>query len=140
MLRIAVLHALIGGTLVACAVQARAQVQLAWIYEDPAPRPPADVPGGMFPPQPPPVHYPGPAPLPAPSPAPPPSAIQSQPLAPPPGAVIAPANLPPAAAPGAVQPAALPPASPGAAQQPAEGSPQLDDTVVTEVPTQKIDN
>jgi hypothetical protein len=140
MLRIAVFFALIGGTLAAGTAQARDQVRLAWIYDDPAPRPPADIPGGAFPPQPPPVHYPGPAPLPAPSPAPPPSGIQTQPLAPPPGAAIAPANTPPAATPGAVQPAALSPASPGAPQQPAEGSPQLDDTVVTEVPTQKIDN
>jgi hypothetical protein len=54
---------------------------------------------------------------------------------------MAPANAPAAAAPGAVQPAALgPPSANGAPQQPAEGSPQLDDTVVTEVPTQKIDN
>ena len=141
MLRIAVFLALIGGTLVAGTAQAREQARLAWLYDDPAPRPPADIPGGAFPPQPPPVHYPGPAPLPAPSPAPPPSAIQTQPLAPPPGAAIAPpANMPAAAEPGTVQPAALPPASPGAPQQPAEGSPQLDDTIVTEVPTQKIDN
>ena len=140
MLRIAVLLALTGETLVAGTAQAHEQPRLAWLYDDPAPRPPADVPGGAFPPQPPPVHYPGPAPLPAPSPAPPPSAIQTQPLAPPPGAAIAPANTPPAVSPDAVQPAALPPASPGAPQQPAEGSPQLDDTVVTEVPTQKIDN
>jgi hypothetical protein len=137
--RIAILIALIGGTLAAGTVHAPAQSRLAWIFDDPTPRPPADVPGGAFPPQPPPVHYPGPAPLPAPSPA-PPSAIQTQPLAPPPGATIAPANTQPAAAPGGVQPAALPPVSPGAPQQPAEGSPQLDDTVVTEVPTQKIDN
>jgi hypothetical protein len=139
MLRIAVFLALTGGTLAAGTAQAHEQAVLAWLYDDPAPRPPADIPGGAFPPQPPPVHYPGPAPLPAPSPA-PPSAIQTQPLAPPPGAAIAPANTPLAAPPDAVQPAALPPASPGAPQQPAEGSPQLDDTVVTEVPTQKIDN
>lgn len=135
MLRIAALLAFIGGSLVAGSAQ-------AWIFEDQtAPRPPADIPGGAFPPQPPPVHYPGPAPLPAPSPAPPPSAIQTQPLPPPPGAAIAPVNAPTANAPGAVQPAPL--AAPSAnapPQQPAEGSPQLDDTVVTEVPTQKIDN
>lgn len=134
MLRIAALLALIGGSLVAGTAQ-------AWIFEDQAPpRPPADIPGGAFPPQPPPVHYPGPAPLPAPSPA-PPSAIQTQPLPPPPGAAVAPANVPAAATPGAVQPAALaPPSANAPPQQPAEGSPQLDDTVVTEVPTQKIDN
>jgi hypothetical protein len=143
MLRIAVLLALIGGTLAAeTAAAGTAQAQLAWIFEDQTPRPPADVPGGAFPPQPPPVHYPGPAPLPAPSPAPPPSAIQVQPLPPPPGAVMAPANPPVAPPPsGAVQPAAIAPASPGALpQQPGNGVPQLDDTVVTEVPTQKIDN
>jgi hypothetical protein len=50
---------------------------------------------------------------------------------------VAPANVPA----GAVQPAALaPPSANTPPQQPAEGSPQLDDTVVTEVPTQKIDN
>jgi hypothetical protein len=134
MLRIAALFALIGGTLVAGTAQ-------AWIFEDQAPpRPPADIPGGAFPPQPPPVHYPGPAPLPAPSPA-PPSAIQTQPLPPPPGAVVSPANAPAATAPGAIQPGSLaPPSANAPPQQPAEGSPQLDDTVVTEVPTQKIDN
>jgi len=136
MFRIAVLSALIGGTLAA----GTAQAQLAWLYEDQPPRPPADVPGGAFPPQPPPVHYPGPAPLPAPSPA-PPSAIQVQPLPPPPGATMAPANAPAAAAPSAVQPAPLAsPSTNASPQQPAEASPQFDDTVVTEVPTQKIDN
>jgi hypothetical protein len=34
----------------------------------------------------------------------------------------------------------LAPASPSPPQQPAEGSPSVDDTVVTEVPTQKIEN
>lgn len=130
MLRIAALFALIGGSLVVGTAH-------AWIFEDQAPpRPPADIPGGIFPQQPPPVHYPGPAPLPAPSPA-PPSAIQTQPLPPPPGAVVSPANVPTATPPGANQPAPLAPPS---ASGPAEGSPQLDDTVVTEVPTQKIDN
>jgi hypothetical protein len=139
--RIAVIIALIGGTLAAGIAQAPAQSRLAWIYDEPAPRPPADIPGEAFPPQPPPVHYPGPASLPTPAPAPPPpAAIQTQPLAPLPGAALAPPNAPSASPPGAVQPAALPPASPGAPQQPAEGSPSLDDTVVTEVPTQKIDN
>jgi hypothetical protein len=137
--RIAVVIALIGGTLAAGTAQAHAQSRLAWIFDDPTPRPPADIPGEAFPPQPPPVHYPGPAPLPAPAPA-PPAAIQTQPLSPLPGATLAPGSPPPAGAPGAVQPAALPPGAPGAPPQPAEGSPQLDDTVVTEVPTQKIDN
>ena len=59
MLRIAALFALIGGSLVVGTAH-------AWIFEDQAPpRPPADIPGGIFPQQPPPVHYPGPAPLPA---------------------------------------------------------------------------
>jgi hypothetical protein len=140
--RIAVLIALIGGTLAAGTVDAPAQSRLAWIFDDPNPRPPADIPGEIFPSQPPPVHYPGPAPLPAPAPAPPPpAAIQTQPLAPLPGASVAPGNAPSAVTPGgALQPAGLPPGSPGAPQQPAEGSPQLEDTVVTEVPTQKIDN
>ena len=134
MLRIAALSALIGGSLVAGTAQ-------GWIFEDQGPpRPPADIPGGAFPPQPPPVHYPGPAPLPAPSPA-PPSAIQTQPLPPPPGAALAPVNAPAASTPGGIQSGPLaPPSANGPPQQPAEGSPQLDDTVVTEVPTQKIDN
>jgi len=138
MLRSAVLLALIGGTLAAGTAQAQMEPLFGG---DSPPRPPADIPGEAFPPQPPPVHYPGPAPLPAPAPAPPPSAIQVQPLPPPPGAVMAPASAPPTTTPGAVQPAPLGPASPNApSQQPAAGSPQLDDTVVTEVPTQKIDN
>ena len=53
---------------------------------------------------------------------------------------MAPANAPVATMPGAVQPAPLAPSPNGPPQQPAEGSPQLDDTVVTEAPTQKIDN
>jgi hypothetical protein len=135
MLRIVSLLVVLGGTLAA----GPAQAQLGAIFGDSPPRPPGEVPNGAFPPQPPPVHYPGPAPLPAPSPAPPPSSIQSQPLPPPPGATqsqpspqrarVAP---PPAGSP--LQPANPPP------PQPADTSPQPDDTVVTETPTQKIDN
>ena len=76
---------------------------------------------------------------PPPSAGPPPSGIQAQPLPPPPGAhgrasaaQRARASPPPANPAG--QPANPPP------PQPADTSPQSDDTVVTETPTQKIAN
>ena len=147
LLRVAALSAALGGSLAAVPAQAQ-----GWIFGDSPPRPPADVPNDGFPPQPPPVHYPGPAPLPAPSPAPPPSGIQSQPLPPPPGATMAPAptrnqalapqTLPPGQRPG-VGPAPagpLPPPANPPPPQPADTSPQPDDTIVTEMPTQKIEN
>jgi hypothetical protein len=135
MLRIAALLAVLGGMLAAAPAQAQGP-----IFGDSPPRPPADIPNGAFPPQPPPVHYPGPAPLPAPSPG-PPSSIQAQPLPPPPGATLAPSPppgqrarvAPPSAAP-LPQPANPPP------PQPADTSPQPDDTIITEMPTQKIEN
>ncbi len=143
MLRIAAILAVLAGVLAA----RPADAQLGTIFGDSPPRPPADVPDRAFPPQPPPVQYPGPAPLPSPSPG---SSIQSQPLPPPPGASLAPAqaprqaitpqNLPaaqqprPGAPPPAIQPANPPP------PQPADTSPQPDDTVVTEMPAQKIEN
>jgi hypothetical protein len=112
------------------------------------PRPPADVPGGLFPAQPPPVQYPGQYPAqqqypgqqqyPRPQQNPPqsttraPAGIQSQPLPPPAGAALAPVPQN-RAAPG---PAPATPAPP----QPADTPPRPDDTVVTETPTQKIDN
>jgi hypothetical protein len=107
MIRIAALVVVIGGTLAAVPAAA----QLGNLFGDaPPPRPPADIPNGPFPPQPPPPgQYPAPAPpypAPAPgspyaaapppgsSPPPPQSAIQAQPLPPPPGAVVAPAPAP----------------------------------------------
>jgi hypothetical protein len=138
MLRIAVLMAVLCGMLAAGAAKA----QLGAIFGDSPPRPPGDIPNSAFPTQPPPVHYPGPAPLPAPSPAPPPSGIEAQPLPPPPGATMAPqpqvpsqgAGLTPPGPGPLIQPVNPPP------PQPADTSPQPDDTVVTETPTQKIDN
>jgi hypothetical protein len=141
MARIAALLVVIGATLAAGPVQA----QSGNIFSDSPPRPPADVPNGPFPAQPPPVQYPGQYPsrqqyppqqqspppqqypaqrqyAPAQSPvARGPSSIQAQPLPPPPGASLAPAsanrgNAPaPALPPGA---ATLPaPANPAAPQQ-----------------------
>jgi len=143
MLRIAAVLAVLAGVLAA----RPADAQIGAIFGDSPPRPPADVPERAFPPQPPPVQYPGPAPLPSPSPG---SSIQSQPLPPPPGAslspkqapsqAIRPQNLPavqqprPGTPPPAVQPANPPP------PQPADTSPQPDDTVITEMPAQKIEN
>jgi len=134
-LRLAALLAVFGGTLVAGAAQAQSNV-----FGEP-PRPPADVPGGPLPPQPPPVG----AQFPTDPAERRPSAIQAQPLPPPPGAVAAPpaaqrarvsppANPPPPGANPAPPPANPPP------PQPADTSPQPDDTVVTEMPSQKIPN
>src|SRR5262249_7041718 len=110
------------------------------------PGPPADVRGGAFPPQPPAVQYPGqsqspqqypsqqyprpPQGGPPPGAARAPSGIQSQPLPPPAGASLAPGpqnrNLP--------APANPPP------PQPADTTTRPEDTVITETPTQKIEN
>jgi hypothetical protein len=146
MLRIAVLLVVIGGTLAAGPATAQ-------LFNDSPPRPPADIPNGGFPPQPPPVQYPGgqqypppqsyPAPQARPLPQTParaPSGIQAQPLPPPPGATAAPP--PGAPATGAPTQGAhnLPaPANPPP-QQPADTAPQSDDTVVTTTPTEKIEN
>jgi hypothetical protein len=138
MLLIAALLAVLGGTLAAGPVEAQA------IFGDAPPRPPADIPNGSFPPQPPPVQYPGPSPFPAPA-ASPPSTIQAQPLPPPPGAMTAPPLAPnqgiaPQSPPGVqrahVTPAPANPPPP----QPADTSAQPDDTVITEMPSQKIAN
>jgi len=136
MLRIAALLAVLGGTLAAGPAQAQSRA-----YGDFPPRPPADVPNGTFPQQPPPVQFPGQSTFAPPPAGPPPSGIQAQPLPAPPGGTLAPPpaagqrarNAPPPAGP-TPQPANPPPA------QPADTAPQPDDTVVTEVPTQKIDN
>jgi hypothetical protein len=145
MARIAALSVVIGATLAAGPVAA----QFGGTFGDSPPRPPADVPGGPFPPQPPPVQYPGQNPAQQQFPGqqnprsqqnpPPPSAtrgpagIQSQPLPPPAGASLAPAPQNRAA------PAAPTPAAP-VPQQPADASTRPEDTVVTETPTQKIEN
>lgn len=143
--------AVLGGTLVA----GSAQAQLGAIFGDSPPRPPADVPDGSLPPQPPPIQLPGP-PGSAVSPvAPPPSDIQVQPLPPPPGVTAAPGVAPnqaavPPPAPPTVSNPAIPPQSPPAQRaplvpppanppQPADTS-QPDDTIVTEMPSQKIEN
>ncbi|HEY4738928.1 MAG TPA: DUF2155 domain-containing protein [Xanthobacteraceae bacterium] len=148
MARIAALLVVIGATLAAGPVAA----QFGGTFGDSPPRPPADVPSGPFPPQPPSVQYPGQCPAqqypaqqnPRPQQNPPPQSatrgptgIQSQPLPPPTGASAAPApqNR------GAPAPAApAPPAAPASPPQPADASTRLDDTVVTETPTQKIEN
>jgi hypothetical protein len=149
MIRIAVLSLVIGGTLAV----GPAAAQFGSIFGSAPPRPPADIPNGPFPQQPPPVQYPGQAPpgypgQPAPgySPPPvPPSAIATQPLPPPPGASVAPApqgssQRPPG--PGG-RTVATPPAgnTPGSAPTPppAAEAPPPDDTVV-EAPTPHIEN
>jgi hypothetical protein len=151
MLRIAALLVVIGGALAAGPAAAQ-------LFNDSPPRPPADIPNGGFPPQPPPVQYPGgqqypsqqqyptPQSYPAPqsraplqTPARAPSGIQAQPLPPPPGATAAPPPGAPATAPtqGAHNlPAPANPPPP----QPADTAPQPDDTVVTTTPTEKIEN
>jgi hypothetical protein len=144
MLRIAALLVVIGATLAAGPVEA----QSGTFFNDTPPRPPADVPNGPFPPQPPPVQYPGQSAPPPQYPAPQnpvaraPSGIQARPLPPPPGASLAPPPANQGAAPlplpqGANNTPALANPPP---PQPADTSPQPDDTVVTETPTQKIDN
>jgi hypothetical protein len=159
MLRIATMSAVIGATLVVTSASAQ------FIFNDSPPRPPADVPNGGFPAQPPPVQYPGQQPYSPPYasqqqyppqqqqyPSAPaaraPSGIQAQPLPPPPGATVAPqgarpANAPPPPSPAPVQGARNAPAPAPAnppPPQPADTAPQPDDTVITETPTQKIEN
>ncbi len=166
MIRIAAVLALFAASILA----GPAEAQYGGSYGGP-PRPPADVPNGAFPPQPPPPgygqqqyqqqpQYPAqqqggygqqPQYTPQPSAGPPPSGVQAQPLPPPPGASAAP---PPAQrARAAPQPAG----PPGPAAQPQPGGPpqqannpppppppdvmvKPDDTIVTEMPTQKIAN
>jgi hypothetical protein len=137
MFRIAALLAVFGGTLAA----GFAQAQPGSFFGEGPPRPPANVPNGSLPPQPPPVQFQGQSALPPPSGA-APSGIQAQPLPPPPGGALAPPppnqaqrarGAPPPA--GAVpQPANAPP------PQPADTAPHPDDAVITEMPTQKIEN
>jgi len=160
--RIAVLLAVLGATLAA----GSAHAQLGALFGDSPPRPPADVPNGSFPPQPPPVQYPGQSSYPPPAAAPPPAQYPAQsslppPVAPPPRPQFPPqSSLPPPSAgpsPSGIQAEPLPPppgaisappgqgarlTPPGATPppQPADTAPQPDDTVITEMPTQKIEN
>ena len=139
MVRIAALIVVIGAMLAA----SPAAAQFGNDFSDSPPRPPADVPNGPFPPQPPPVQYPGqypaqrqypaqqqyppPPQYPAQRQAPPaqtpvargPSGIQAQPLPPPPGAALAPAGANRGNAPAPAQGAATAPApaNPAAPQQ-----------------------
>ena len=147
MVRIAALLVVIGATLAAGPVQA----QFGNIFSDSPPRPPADVPNGPFPPQPPPVQYPSQQQYPAQQQYPPaqtpvahaPSSIQAQPLPPPPGASLAPAptnqgSATPPLPPQGVRP--MPALANPPPPQPADTSPRPDDTVVTVTPTEKIEN
>jgi hypothetical protein len=149
MLRIATLLAVLGTTLAAGAAQA----QLGATFGDSPPRPPANVPNSSLPPQPPPVQYPAQTPLQAYPAGPPASGIQMQPLPPPPGATVAPQGAAPNQAmipqsPAAGQRARVGLPTPGPLPQPANAPPQAqpadtpppDDTVITEMPTQKIEN
>ena len=148
MARIAALLLVIGGTL----VMEPAAAQFGSIFGDAPPRPPADVPNGPFPQQPPPVQYPGQPPRAYPGQpgpgysAPPqaPSAIETEPLPPPPGAAGAPAQgsaqRPPA--PSGRAPTTLPAGNAAGApppSAPAAEAPPPDDTVV-EAPTPHIEN
>jgi hypothetical protein len=154
---VAALVAVLGGSLAA----GPAAAQIGSIFGDAPPRPPSNVPNTGFPPQPPPVQYPNqypnPSPFPPPSGARAPSAIEAQPLPPPPGAALAPAapdqgmQQPPvqrarvtpgfAAPQPQPQPANLAPGQPGnPASPPIDSAPQPDDTVITEMPSQKIAN
>jgi hypothetical protein len=145
MLRFAAIVLVIGASLGAASFAAGPAA--AQFGNQPPPRPPGDIPNGGFPAQPPPPdQYPGQQQYspPPPSAGPPPSGIQAQPLPPPPGAAAA----PPPAQRARVNPPPGNPQQPANAQQPAnppppqpaDTTPQSDDTVVTETPTQKIPN
>jgi hypothetical protein len=148
MARIAVFLVVIGATLAA----GPADAQFGNVFNNGPPRPPGDVPNGPFPAQPPPVGYPGQAqpqyqPPPQPQPAPrQPAGIQAQPLPPPPGASNAPASQAPRVAPpspatqGARNAPGPAPANSPPPPRPDDASLRPDDTVVTETPTQKIEN
>jgi len=149
MVRIAALLLVIGGTLAA----GPAAAQFGNIFGDTPPRPPADIPNGPFPPQPPPVGYPGQAAPAYPSQAAPahpaapapPTAIEAQPLPPPPGASVAPLPRPGQAYPQRplvpAQPALAAPAPANTSPPPpaVAEAPPADDTVI-ERPTAHIDN
>jgi len=152
MLRIAALLATLGGTLAAGPVAAQST------FGDAPPRPPAGVPGGAFPAQPPPVRFQDVGPPPTAPGGRAPSGIQSQPL-PPPGAMTSPPGAPSQQPQPPVQrarvnpqpgnpPQPVNPPQPGnppqmanpPPPQPADTAPRPDDTVITEMPAQKIPN
>lgn len=150
MIRIAALLLVLGGTLAA----GPALAQFGSLFGNaPPPRPPADVPNGPFPQQPPPPQYPEqtqpayPAQAPPTYPTPPqaPTAIETQPLPPPRGASVVPPARPAQTYPQQpmVPPqravTAPPPANSSAPPPAAAEAPPPDDTVV-ERPTPHIDN
>ena len=123
---------MIGGTLAA----GPGAAQFGSTFGDPPPRPPADVPSGPFPPQPPPVQYPAQQyPAPAQNFASARVGARAQRI---PVSAVAASGRRVIRAPSANRnlpaPANPPP------QQPVDTSPRPDDTVVTETPTQKIEN
>ena len=135
MLRIA-LSAVLSGTLMAGF--AHAQPSSYFGSGEAPPRRPAAVPNGTVPPPPPPPQYPDQSAL-SRGTGPAPSGIQTQPLPPPPGGVPPGAGAPPGAQSARV------PGAPGAGPAPPDTQPpapaaQPDDTIVTEMPTQKIEN
>lgn len=151
MLRITTVLLVIGATLVA----GPAMAQFGNLFGGEPPRPPADIPNGPFPAQPPPPPYqdqnrptyPSGASPAYPAAPPPAASIESQPLPPPPGAATAPPPQPaqraaqPAVAPPGQRAVTTPPAAGASQQQPAAAAaaPAEDDTVV-ERPTAHIDN
>src|SRR3984957_15357778 len=156
MTRIAVILALAGATIAA----EPAAAQFGNLFgSQPPPRPPADVPNG-FPAQPPPPGYgqQNSPPPPSygqqyspPSGQPQQSGIQAQPLPPPPGGASAPPPAPaqqraritpqqPLPGSGAQPAVAAPPPQQTANPPPVDAMAKPDDTIVTEMPTQKIAN
>lgn len=150
MIRIAMLLLVLGGPLAA----GPASAQFGNLFGDAPPRPPADIPNGPFPQQPPPPQYPDqtqqpvyPGQAPPPYPAAPrtPTAIETQPLPPPRGAPVAPPARPaqtyPQQPPAPTQRAVTtpPPANSPAPPPATAEAPPPDDTVV-ERPTAHIDN
>jgi len=150
MIRIATLVLVIGGTLAA----GPALAQFGNLFGDTPPRPPADIPNGPFPQQPPPPQYPQQTQPAYPGQAPPvysapppraPTAIETQPLPPPRGAPVAPPARPAQTYPQQplvpTQRAVTAPPPPNSSPPPpaAAEPPPPDDTVV-ERPTPHIDN
>jgi len=151
MVRTAALLLVLSGSLLAG--PAAAQFGGGLFGNAPPPRPPADIPNGSFPAQPPPVGYPGQNQYqPPPPPGRPSNGIQAQPLPPPPGGTAAPPPPPSqAVAPQPNRPRVVTPQPGNAAppspantppEQPADNTPPPppDDTIITEMPTQKIAN
>jgi hypothetical protein len=148
MIRIATLLLVLGGTLVA----GPAAAQFGNLFGDAPPRPPADIPNGPFPQQPPPPQYPDQTQPAYPGQAPPaypaapqaPTAIESQPLPPPPGVPVAPPSRPTQAYPQQplvpTQRAVVPPPANSSAPPAVAAEPPPPDDTVVERPTAHIDN